>query len=707
MPDFGSGSEILEFGSGGYLVVVDVETVQIAGIILNRSEGYLFQNGLSGYFAIGNSGITALPSSGAYDFGDSFQITANQTWTSTNSTINLMGGFSGEFNITKNGTGTVVLSGNSTRSSAPVATILNAGVLELSAPAALNTSPNAPLIMNGGVLKLVSDAGTTFTGTNITVSGNSSVETGAFSEGEPHPLHTVGDLRIGSQSLTVDRSGITTGEAILQAGSLMLTGQAVFNINTNVVLRVGAVAESGSNRGITKSGNGTLFFTGNSVYSGATTISAGTLEIASGGLLGGGNHSAGIANSGSFVYSGNASQRLSGIVSGTGNLTQNGAGSLTLAGNNSFTGAIAIVSGTLEIAPTGRLGAGNYSANISNSGSFIYSSTGNQILSGILSGSGSFTQNGSSVLTLTRSNTYAGPTIINSGTLSIASITNGGVSGPLGSSSSSAGNLVLAGGRLAFTGSSSSSDRSFTLANGTTGTIEVGNASSTLMLSGSSAATSGALVKAGGGALVLGGNAGHTGGTTVSAGTLRVNGTHASAITVQSGAILSGNGSISGLVTLNSGATLTPGNSVGIFNFSGGLTLNSNSTVTMEIDSASSFDTINVTGGVLVYDGALSLVFAEGYTPAVNSTYQLFTGSSVATASGNFMNLVFNNPEYLGNYSATTGVLTLTAIPEPGTLGLLGLGSLIFCLSLWKTGIRHRCKTAKSVALHSGDTSAP
>jgi autotransporter-associated beta strand protein len=74
----------------------------------------------------------------------------------------------------------------------------------------------------------------------------------------------------------------------------------------------------------------------------------------------------------------------------------------------------------LEISSTGRLGGGNYSGNISNSGTFIYSGTSAQTLSGVISGAGNLAKTGSSTLTLSGNNTYTGATTVNSGTLQAA-----------------------------------------------------------------------------------------------------------------------------------------------------------------------------------------------------------------------------------------------------------------------------------------------
>ena len=86
---------------------------------------------------------------------------------------------------------------------------------------------------------------------------------------------------------------------------------------------------------------------------------------------------------------------------------------------------------------------------------FAYSSSANQTLqTGTIQGLGNLTKDtdASSVLTLTSTNTYTGVTTINAGTISVATIGNGGVAGNLGQATSTATNLVLGGGTLKYTG---------------------------------------------------------------------------------------------------------------------------------------------------------------------------------------------------------------------------------------------------------------
>ncbi len=113
----------------------------------------------------------------------------------------------------------------------------------------------------------------------------------------------------------------------------------------------GTILSGGSNGALSVvlNGNGGQFLTGNNTYTGATTITAGTLTIGGGGVLGGGNYSGAISNAGLLNYSSTANQTFSGPISGGGTLAQNGAGKLTLGGNNTFTSPISVNAGTLYL----------------------------------------------------------------------------------------------------------------------------------------------------------------------------------------------------------------------------------------------------------------------------------------------------------------------------------------------------------------------
>jgi autotransporter-associated beta strand protein len=137
---------------------------------------------------------------------------------------------------------------------------------------------------------------------------------------------------------------------------------------------------------LTKNSNGTLTLTGNSSYSGGTTLNTGTIVI-------------GHAN-----------------AAGSGTITQTDATSLlkidttgTITNDMSVHNVLATQSATLS----GAITVNNATWDIE---------TGDTLtISGDISGTGGITKNGTGTLVLSGSNTYSAPTVINAGTLEAAS----------------------------------------------------------------------------------------------------------------------------------------------------------------------------------------------------------------------------------------------------------------------------------------------
>lgn len=103
---------------------------------------------------------------------------------------------------------------------------------------------------------------------------------------------------------------------------------------------------SQADTGIIKQGAGTMQLDGINTYTGPTTISAGTLTINSSSLLGGatGTYAGLITNNGTLNYNNSAVQTLSGAITGSGVINVN-AGTLTLGGANTYSGATTVASG--------------------------------------------------------------------------------------------------------------------------------------------------------------------------------------------------------------------------------------------------------------------------------------------------------------------------------------------------------------------------
>ena len=166
-----------------------------------------------------------------------------------------------------------------------------------------------------------------------------------------------------------------------------------------------------------------------------------------------------LLNNGLFEFNAtNQSQTLTGIILGTGNLQVN-AGTLTLSGQNTYTGntvlttnganqGTIIVNGTENAGTSGPLGLTNTivlaggALQFSVNNTFDYSSrfstaAGQQYITltpagkrvffatGLTSSGGSLTFNGPGSLTLAGTNTYSGPTTVNSGTLAFQGPNNG------------------------------------------------------------------------------------------------------------------------------------------------------------------------------------------------------------------------------------------------------------------------------------------
>ncbi|NLC81414.1 MAG: hypothetical protein GX748_09545, partial [Lentisphaerae bacterium] len=107
----------------------------------------------------------------------------------------------------------------------------------------------------------------------------------------------------------------------------------------------------------------------------------------------------------------------SGEMSGAGALVKTNLNTLTLTGDNTYTGPTEIGGGVLAIGGTGSLGAGAYAGDILNNGAFLYAGDAAQILSGDISGTGRLAQAGPGTLTLSGYNTYTGATRVESGAL--------------------------------------------------------------------------------------------------------------------------------------------------------------------------------------------------------------------------------------------------------------------------------------------------
>ena len=145
----------------------------------------------------------------------------------------------------------------------------------------------------------------------------------------------------------------------------------------------------------------------------------------------------------------------------------------------------------------------------------------------------------------------------------------------------------------------------------TVGTANLSTTVSGIIADGGAAGgTGGSLVKVGGGTLTLAGANTYTGGTTINEGSLVVNGSLASGVTMNGGT-LGGSGSVAGLV-VNSG-TLAPGNSIGTLRVNGNLVQGAGTTYQVEVNAAGQGDRINVGGTATINGGTVQVLAQVGH----------------------------------------------------------------------------------------------
>lgn len=371
------------------------------------------------------------------------------------------------------------------------------------------------------------------------------------------------------------------------------------------------------------------------------------------------------------------------IVNGVGacRIYKVGTGTLTLTGDNTYTGNATGISGTQISAGTLLIGNGGATGSLGAtdtsvaSGAFLTFNRDSTTVStypGILSGVGTVTKLGTGRVNFHGVNTYTAGTAIKGGTIGINSASSlGAIAGAV--------NFTIADGGILSTIAGVVDGHTYNIATGLTASFGANTVTDSLEIS-TSIAGAGNLGVDGLGVLTVSGANAFAGITTITSGTLvaaNVSGSATSGGAVAlNGGNLGGTGTLTGMVTTATGSGLKPGGvtptstTVGILTV-GGLAIGGGTTLNAEFASTFSYDKVVVTTASALTSTATlaNPVFVD--LRAVNSvskfstpgTYDLIQFSGTFTGSANDLFEVTPASQQVGNtytFSNTGTAIRLT-----------------------------------------------
>jgi len=299
-----------------------------------------------------------------------------------NATSSFSGVIQDDMDLTKTGTGSLTLSGantftGDTNINAGKLVVANANALQ-NTTVSINVNDGLDITTNAvdAVLGSLTGSGNLNIGSQLlTVGGNNASTTysgvirgsGGLSKTGSGALTLTGantytdgttinggtlilgnNAAAGTGDIMVLGSTIGYADGITVANPIQLQNNVALNVSTGSATQAGAISERFGSWGIAKTGSGTLALTGANTYTGGTTISAGSLQIGSGGTTGSilGN----VTSNASLIFNRSDDVTFSGTIGGTGSVTKDGSGALTLtASNNSYSGGTIVNGGHVRV----------------------------------------------------------------------------------------------------------------------------------------------------------------------------------------------------------------------------------------------------------------------------------------------------------------------------------------------------------------------
>lgn len=149
------------------------------------------------------------------------------------------------------------------------------------------------------------------------------------------PFNSPYDLAGGSETY----ENVTLLDGLIQDS----VSGGLLTASTGFTVYEGTISANLAGGSLTKFGAGTVYLTGTNSYSGGTTVSAGTLTGDSTSLQGD------IVNAAAVVFDQATDGSYADIMSGTGTLSKENTGALTLSGDNTYTGTTTVNNGALLV----------------------------------------------------------------------------------------------------------------------------------------------------------------------------------------------------------------------------------------------------------------------------------------------------------------------------------------------------------------------
>jgi autotransporter-associated beta strand protein len=188
------------------------------------------------------------------------------------------------------------------------------------------------------------------TGTNHTFSGYVRNAAGTATNSALTLIKNGAGLQVlaGATGLVNYSGGTTVNAGVLEfAGANSVANNSAITLGGGTVRFSGGGTRSSAINGtgnLEKTGANTLTLSGNNTFTGGTLISVGTLQFIDGGAVAGN-----ITNNAVLLFNRSDSATVSNAISGAGALIKEGAGTVTLAGSNSYRGNTTIAAGKLVI----------------------------------------------------------------------------------------------------------------------------------------------------------------------------------------------------------------------------------------------------------------------------------------------------------------------------------------------------------------------